>query len=256
MVGLKSIGERIENIFSKLSWMGALPTILDAESPTRPRPRSVANSQRYLGEASDVRFFNLVKRALQEENLSEWDDEGMDSYEQDDADDPAARVAEVELPSPEVANGYLDMYFSTIHVAYPFIPRSTFMKTYREVREHGVTEDIDISWLALLRMSPSNMVNSPDTTFMTIKLTSLDIIFAIGAYYTSFPEANTVHEQHFHRARALSKVEAVGRSVYRVSFLLAECFYLLAVCKTDRFKILPTSAQPKINQPNIDIDAG
>lgn len=134
--------------------MGALPPIRDGESPTKPRQRSITNSQRYLGEASDVRFFNLVKRALQDENLSERDDEGMDSYEQDDADDPAACVASVELPSPEIADGYLDMYFSTIHVAYPFIPRLSFMKTYRKVREHGVTEDTDISWLALLRTSP------------------------------------------------------------------------------------------------------
>lgn len=91
---------------------------------------------------------------------------------------------------------------------------------------------------------------------MAIRLTIIDIIFAIGAYYTSFPEASTVHEQYFHRARALSKVEAVGRSVYRVSFLLAECFYLLAVCKTDRFYIAPILGWPKINRSDIDIDAG
>lgn len=67
------------------------------------------------------------------------------------------------------------------------------------------------------------------------ELTILDILFAIGAYYTSFPRASSAHEHYFHRALALSKVAAGHRSINRVSFLLAECFYLLAVCKTDRF---------------------
>lgn len=67
-------------------------------------------------------------------------------------------------------------------------------------------------------------------------LTSLDILFAIGAYYTSFPGASTSHEYHFHRALALSKASMGERSLNRVSFLLAQCFYLLAVCKTDRLE--------------------
>lgn len=148
---LASVNLRVANAFSRLGGRDTPHTILKAESPLRRRPRSVANSQRYLGEPSDVRFFNLVKRVLQEESPSERD-EGMDSYEQDDADDAAACEASVDLPSPEVAERYLEIYFTTIHVAYPFIPRSSFMKTYRNVRERGVTENIDFSWLALLRM--------------------------------------------------------------------------------------------------------
>lgn len=153
MTTLTSINGRVENAFSRLGGRDTPQTIPKAESPSRRRPRSVTNSQRYLGEPSDVRFFNLVKRVLQEQSPSERD-EGMDSYEQDDADDAAACDASVDLPSFHVAERYLEIYFTTIHVAYPFIPRSSFMKTYRDVRERGVTEDIDISWLALLRMLP------------------------------------------------------------------------------------------------------
>ena len=151
MASLNSINGRVENAFSHLGGKDTLQPILKAEPPSRRRPRSVANSQRYLGEPSDVRFFNLVKRVLQEASPSERD-EGMDSYEQDDAEDASACDASVDLPSPEVAERYLDIYFTTIHVAYPFIPRSSFMKTYRNVCENGITEDIDFSWLALLRM--------------------------------------------------------------------------------------------------------
>ena len=67
------------------------------------------------------------------------------------------------------------------------------------------------------------------------ELTALDVLFAIGAYYTSFPGASTAHEHHFHRALALAKVSMGERLVNRVSFLLAQCFYLLAVCRTDRY---------------------
>lgn len=149
---LDAIRRRVDGVFSRHGLTDAVQLAAEIESPTRPRPRSLANSPRYLGEPSDVRFFNLVKRVFQEESPLERDHEGMDSYEQDDADETSAFHPSIELPNPEIADGYLNMYFSTIHVAYPFVPKSSFMKTYRDLRENGVTEDIDVSWLALLCM--------------------------------------------------------------------------------------------------------
>jgi hypothetical protein len=86
-----------------------------------------------------------------EDDHSDGTDEHMDSYEQDDPV-PQNMVGEVslELPSPEVADMYIDIYFSTIHIAYPFIPKSTFIRIHNKVRECGVCEDVEISWLALL----------------------------------------------------------------------------------------------------------
>ena len=64
-----------------------------------------------------------------------------------------------------------------------------------------------------------------------------DMLFAIGAYYASFPgkSTNMLHEHYFRHAVALSNAGSVERSINKVSFLLAECFYLLAVCRTDRW---------------------
>ena len=64
-----------------------------------------------------------------------------------------------------------------------------------------------------------------------------DLMLAIGAYYTTFPgeDREKFHEQYFQRAMALSSIYSSERSTTQVSFLLAECFYLLAICKTDRF---------------------
>lgn len=168
LTGLTAINGRVENAFSNLTRVDTPQVIPDvAASPSWPRPRSLVSSERYLGEPSDVRFFNLVKHVLQQENPSERDDDGMDSYEQDDAHDPATFDASIDIPSPEVADDYLEMYFSTIHVAYPFIPRTSFMKTYRDLRKNEVTENIDIFWLALLRMSLPGLTLKQDSAHLS-----------------------------------------------------------------------------------------
>ncbi len=43
-----------------------------------------------------------------------------------------------------------------------------------------------------------------------------------------------LHEHYFLRALSLSNVHSMERSTNQVSFLLAECFYLLAIYRTDR----------------------
>ena len=66
----------------------------------------------------------------------------------------------------------------------------------------------------------------------------IDVVFAIGAYYTSFPakglSTELLHERYFRRALALWTPEVMERSLNHVSFLLAQCFYLLTICNTDR----------------------
>ncbi len=76
----------------------------------------------------------------------------MDSYEQDDPvrADTATCDVSVDLPSTETADEFLDIYFSTVHVAYPFIQKPVFMATYRQIRDSGSTKDVDTSWIALL----------------------------------------------------------------------------------------------------------
>lgn len=204
-------------------------------SPTARTSSSQQHLQRYLGEVSDVRFFNLVDRVLQEKNVVMQAHDGMDSYEQDDLSPGSVRASDVPLELPNVADAdrYLDIYFSTIHVAYPFLQKTTFMSIYRSIREDGLTENAECSWLALLRKSQT-LVRQLNSAWTDI---SIDVIFAIGAYYTSFSERDPkiLHEHYFQKALSLSNSESMERSVNQVSFLLAECFYLLAICRTDRY---------------------
>ncbi|CAK7231815.1 hypothetical protein SBRCBS47491_008057 [Sporothrix bragantina] len=211
-----------------------------AKAPKRPSTASAPRPvERYLGEVSDVRFFNLVDRALADTSNGSTPvtsdsaqvaagagDDGeapLASYEQDDVSPEATAAhsnAVVEFPDLETAERFLDIYFSTIHVAYPFLPRDLFMQTYR-------------AYIA------SDRQTVPSDTW----LATLYILFAIGACYNTASGGmaiqakqgnDTLHEQYYRHALSLaSGAETPERSVSQVSFLLAQCFYLLAVCRTD-----------------------
>jgi hypothetical protein len=146
-----SIKNCIPSVLSQLRLKEALPTPLNETRHIR-LARPLVHSRRYLGEVSDVRFFNLVRRVVLANGAPDGrGNEGMDSYEQDDPI-PQRLLSEVclELPSPEVAEEYIEIYFTTIHIAYPFIPKSTFIRVYRKLRASSVYEDMDTSWVALL----------------------------------------------------------------------------------------------------------
>ncbi|OHF01514.1 hypothetical protein CORC01_03270, partial [Colletotrichum orchidophilum] len=184
-----------------------------------PTP-SLKRSQRYLGEVSDVHFFNVIKRILQTKDAPGGGaDHDFDSYEQDgDAllAGAAAGGRLVELPGPEQERKFTDVYFATIHLAYPFIPQSTFSKLCDRI---------------------GGAPNGGDRLGGT-ESALYYVICAIGSYYTSFLEKNSdtrhFHGVYFQRALALAASTASSdRSINQVSLLLTQCFYYLAVSRTD-----------------------
>ncbi|KAF5646495.1 transcriptional activator acu-15 [Fusarium tjaetaba] len=150
----------------------------------------VSQAERYLGKVSDVCFFNLVKRVLQAQPGSSDSDQRVDSYEQvDDIASPSVNVMPgrvVELPSREAAKAFADVYFSTVHLAFPFIPQSLFMRSLDQALDSSDDCSLDNTRLALI-------------------CTALSLALPAGA----------------------------DRSMHHVSLLLAQCFYMLAVCRTD-----------------------
>ncbi|KAL2681317.1 hypothetical protein Neosp_008928 [[Neocosmospora] mangrovei] len=140
----------------------------DAGPSTQPDP----NQHRYLGEVSDVHFFNLVKRFLQTSPAVEQD---FDSYEQE-GEVSVGKSRPTALPEPDEARRLCEVYFETIHLAYPFIPKSVFMET----------------WGGFQGPLGETHHNSTD-------LAILYVICAIGSYYNSFPGrgSSTSHEHYF-----------------------------------------------------------
>ncbi|KAI8660148.1 Zn(2)-C6 fungal-type domain-containing protein [Fusarium keratoplasticum] len=163
------------------------------------------NQHRYLGEVSDVHFFNLVKRFLQTSPGVEQD---FDSYEQE-GEVSVGKSRPTALPEPDEARRLCEVYFETIHLAYPFIPKSLFMET----------------WGGFQGPLSETHHNSTD-------LAILYVICAIGSYYNSFPgrDSSTNHEHYFRCAVIHS---GKHHSINQVTLLLVQCFYFLAICKTD-----------------------
>lgn len=117
-------------------------------------PSPQYHSHRYLGEVSDVHFFNLAKRTLGDVGASQSPEnveEHVESYDQEEA--VPTRQMEYDLsalPDPVKAEQYLEAYFSTIHIAYPFVPKTSFMEKYHSLRLEGNVNNITPSWLGLL----------------------------------------------------------------------------------------------------------
>lgn len=144
------------------AWSSECPTDLEVTTQTTPNGASTENglppaaSHRYLGEASDITFFHAMKQQLtlrsnvdaHEESSST---EHMDSYEQDGQ----LRLAgwdedSVSLPPRATADKFLDIYFSTIHIAYPFIWEPLFREKYRGFWKSDSLEGFRGPWLSIL----------------------------------------------------------------------------------------------------------
>lgn len=168
--------------------------------------------QRYLGHASDVSFFNSIKRLIRASDETEK----LDSYEIEESSvaDIASHVAP-DLPSREMSDRFIQVYFSSIHVAYPFICQQSFLQEYERFWASEQSADVSREWLA-----------------------TLFTIFAIGSYYAhvSSQEKSTssVHDRYFSQALAISQHLRNERSRAHVCLLLIKCFYLLASGQTDK----------------------
>jgi hypothetical protein len=106
----------------------------------------------YHGEISDVQFYNVVKKTIQSRISSEKDDDSVEDYGQDEAEHRGLTVAPpLEPPSKETLDERIALYFSTIHIAYPFIQQDSFMERYARLRDGTGSEPMELTWLGLLR---------------------------------------------------------------------------------------------------------
>ncbi|KAI0098667.1 fungal-specific transcription factor domain-containing protein [Nemania sp. FL0031] len=171
----------------------------------------------YLGETSDVRFFNLVKKIASPESGDPHDTtEDLDNYDSEELI-PVRHLPNplAHMPPRAMVAEYLDLYFNTIHIAYPFVGKYVFMSKLEILQTQGFTEDLTHSWLSLLYA-----------------------LLAIGSYYDSFrqgrPQTESSHKRLFQRSAMFVELDTPERSVTQVSALLAQCFYLLATSEIER----------------------
>ena len=89
---------------------------------------------------------------LRSEHHPTEDIEKLDSYEKEEASPQhLSKLFPLELPSRDLADRYIEIYFSTIHVAYPFICQQTFRQDYAAFWQSRSLTDVSQTWFATLR---------------------------------------------------------------------------------------------------------
>lgn len=119
-----------------------------------------APSERYLGEASDIVFYNTVKQSLNLQSPASGtgaptsNDTPEASYEQLKPNQRTQHELSSVMPSRATTNRYLDIYFTTIHIAYPFLPQALFEEAHNEWWQSGSQSKFASAdtWLALMCM--------------------------------------------------------------------------------------------------------
>ncbi|KAL1961728.1 hypothetical protein VTN77DRAFT_1128 [Rasamsonia byssochlamydoides] len=188
-----------------------------SQSTEQPAAKKDRKSATYVGKASDIHFFNTIRECIRQQEAIDLasEDRGDPCYDQTDIpENPISFGKPLQFPSREEAARYLDIYFSTIHVAYPFLRKSTVLAHFERMWSEEVDEQQDRPWLALL-----------------------NFIFAIGSYYMSFPHDEKTdfnpHFQYFEQGLYFSNELMASCTLTNVWILLVQCFFLLAVCQTD-----------------------
>ena len=122
-------------------------------TPAQSRQSAVqATSPTYLGKASDIRFFNTIREFMRdEESSSGLDQHPAETYDQSHTSWISSAFAKpLKLPSRTSALMYLDIYFSTIHIAYPFLCKPMIFRHWARISKGNFDKVADHSWLALL----------------------------------------------------------------------------------------------------------
>lgn len=235
--------------------LSTLPQVLsetDVESPAMgaaaestfqvPCTRSLGlhfSSQRYLGETSDIRFFGAMKQVLSECASSRGPYEvnfpGLDSYEQEEiVRDTTLDRHQAFFPTREEADKCLEVYFATVHIAYPFVWQPAFSIRYEEFWRSESLENVQGLWLSLLCKLTRRMIGLPADYQVTLVAIGACYEFLSDVEVGTAPRNFACHQQYFHRALQIAQQYESNRSLDYIWTLLAQCFYLLATCQTDR----------------------
>lgn len=96
----------------------------------------------------------MIRKTLQELKIRQPSgveiNDPVRSYNLDDADSThkSRLIRPYTLPSREEAESMVKIYFSTVHVAYPFLSRDNFENLFPQLWEEPITQTLTDSWRA------------------------------------------------------------------------------------------------------------
>lgn len=137
--------------------VGALNTSDVDTSPASSADTSTVqpmHSRRYLGEISDVHFCNVVKLTAEPDAEAPDNTDVVDNYDPEELATPRHIPHPLmNMPGRAQVDEDLHTYFSTIHFAYPFVSKPSFMAKLETLQTEGVVSGLTPSWLSLLCQS-------------------------------------------------------------------------------------------------------
>ncbi|KXT06835.1 hypothetical protein AC578_7295 [Pseudocercospora eumusae] len=174
--------------------------------------------ERYLGEASDVRFVHALQDLLHISNPHTPPDptNQVGSYEKEArSGGEMEHLRPPDMPTREEADRYVEIYFSTVHVAYPFLYQPGFRQKYDDFWKTQSARDVSPQFFCTMLA-----------------------VFALGSLYTMFSSKASLrtgaHERLYEQSWTLAKKLDSGHGRNSVCMLLVQCFYLFASCQTER----------------------
>ena len=129
----------------------------EGEQLTTPNPEdslqdgmAAAPSPTYVGKASDIHFIHSIHQCVQGSEHPAGEDALAQYYSQTHVPESLATLKHPLLfPSQAEADQFLEVYLSTIHIAYPFISRSALLKAFRRFQTRDIHQPEFRPWLAM-----------------------------------------------------------------------------------------------------------
>ena len=129
---------------------------LTASQASSESPRDIEHpvrANRFVGVASDLHFFNVIKRSFGGSPPVDGAEQDREEFEQYDlnAQEEQLDATLAQVPERAVADQLINTYFATIHIAYPFLCKPLFMQRYEQFWVQSTQSLEDPIWLSLLR---------------------------------------------------------------------------------------------------------
>lgn len=140
-----------------------LPQEPKDEQPTCDGPEATgilgmpaAPSPTYVGKASDIHFIHSIRQCVHgHRDLTGEDTSPQDSHQSRVLESSTVLKHPLLFPAPAEADQFLDVYLSTIHIAYPFLSKQVLLDAFRRYQKGEAHAAEFRPWLAVLSTSHS-----------------------------------------------------------------------------------------------------
>ena len=104
----------------------------------------------YVGKASDISFVRNISQYMRNPEAPDGDNRLVQNYSQTHVPDCLIALKfPLQVPSRDEAEQFIDVYLSTIHIAYPFICKPIMLEAFQRFQAGDDDKGEFREWLAL-----------------------------------------------------------------------------------------------------------